>query len=140
MESSVIGIDLAKDSFAICEMSTTGKVIRRRVLNRKGLREFGQKTKPTLIAMEACGGSHYWARFFRHHGHSIKMMSAHRVKGVEQQDIDIVMNLREQLMKFKVALTNQVHGIGLEYGVLLPKEKGPICSRRSSDPKATRRW
>jgi transposase len=35
---------------------------------------------PAVIGMEACGGAHYWARRFREHGHTVKMMAPQFVK------------------------------------------------------------
>lgn len=154
-KATVIGIDLAKDSFAICAMSEQGKVLFRKTLSRKEVASFFLQQSPTLVAMEACGGSHYWARKFAAQGHRIKMMSTYRVKAfcpprkkndrvdaeaiclaalqdsilpcqtknVEQQDLEILLNYREQLVKQRVALMNQVHAIGLEYGLALPKNK-----------------
>lgn len=155
MEISVIGIDLAKDSFAVCGMSKTGKVLLRKALSRKSLIEFTAKLSPTLIAFEACGGSHYWARLCQRQGHRVKMMpvqrvkaftppqkkndasdaeaiglaalseavSSVRIKGTDQQDIEMFLNLREQLVKQRVAVINQAHAVALEYGVMLPKAK-----------------
>jgi transposase len=152
-EFSVLGIDLAKQSFSVCAMTKNGKVVFRKSLTRKALIEFTAKLKPTTIGFEACGGSHYWARLFTRQGHAVKMMAIHhvkrfvppqkknddsdaqaicvataredvpsiKVKGAEQQDIDILLNYREQLIKSRVAITNQIHAIGLEYGVALPK-------------------
>ena len=33
-----------------------------------------------MIGMEACGGAHYWARRFREHGHTVKLMAPQLVK------------------------------------------------------------
>jgi transposase len=33
-----------------------------------------------VIGMEACGGAHYWARRFREHGHTVKLMAPQFVK------------------------------------------------------------
>jgi transposase len=42
--------------------------------------EFIVTSKKALIAFEACGGSHYWARFCERHGHDVKVISSYRVK------------------------------------------------------------
>ena len=36
--------------------------------------------EPCTIAMEACGGSHYWAREFKKLGHDVKLISPQYVK------------------------------------------------------------
>lgn len=157
MKSTVIGIDLAKKSFSICIMSRSGKVLGRKVLSRKKLVEYTANLESTLIAFEACGGSHFWARVFLKQGHQVKMISVKKVKAyappqkkndtsdaeaiaeaalkenvigirtksVDQQDLEIWLNYREQLIKQKVALTNQAHGVALEYGVELPSGRTP---------------
>ena len=35
---------------------------------------------PVVIGMEACGGARYWARRFREHGHTAKLMAPQFVK------------------------------------------------------------
>jgi transposase len=38
------------------------------------------QTPPVVIGMEACGGAHDWARRFREHGHTVKLMAPPCVK------------------------------------------------------------
>ena len=38
------------------------------------------QTPPVVIGMEACGGAHDWARRFREHGHTVKLMAPQFVK------------------------------------------------------------
>jgi transposase len=35
---------------------------------------------PVVIGMESCGGAHGWARRFREHGHTVKLMAPQCVK------------------------------------------------------------
>ena len=35
---------------------------------------------PVRIGIEACGGTHYWARRFSAHGHEVKLMAPQFVK------------------------------------------------------------
>jgi hypothetical protein len=37
--------------------------------------------------------------------------------------------IREQLLKQRVALTNQLHGLLLEFGLVLPRRVGPLRAR-----------
>lgn len=80
MEISVVGIDLAKSSFAVCGLNLTGEVVLRRTMSRRELIEWSAKASASLIGIEACGGSHYWGRLFLSQGHQVKMMSARAVK------------------------------------------------------------
>ena len=41
---------------------------------------FVAQLQPCLVAMEACGGAHYWAREIARHGHAVKLMSPRLVR------------------------------------------------------------
>src|SRR5580692_12117411 len=41
---------------------------------------FFEKLSPTVIAIEACGGSHHWARLLQSFGHSVKLIAPQLVK------------------------------------------------------------
>jgi transposase len=80
MKFNVIGIDLAKNNFHLCGLDHKGKKVVERKFNRAKLREFIQTTPPCSMAIEACGGAHYWARLMGAAGHKVKMMSPQFVK------------------------------------------------------------
>jgi transposase len=77
---SVLGIDTAKQLFHIVGMDDTGTIVWRKRLTRGALMPFIAQLPPVVIGMEACGGAHYWARRFREHGHSVKLMAPQFVK------------------------------------------------------------
>ena len=77
---SVLGIDLAKQIFHIVGMDDRGTVVLRKRCPRGTLRSFIAQLPPVVIGMEACGGAHYWARRFREHGHTVKLMAPQFVK------------------------------------------------------------
>jgi transposase len=77
---SVVGIDLAKRLFPIVGMDNTGRVVLRKRLTRGDLRSYIAQLSPVVIGMEACGGAHYWARQFRAHGHTVKLIAPQFVK------------------------------------------------------------
>lgn len=79
-EVSLLGIDLAKNVFQIHGIDRSGKVVLRKKLNRKQLITFVANIPKCTIAMEACGGSHYWARKFRDMGHEVKQIPPQFVK------------------------------------------------------------
>jgi transposase len=58
-----IGIDLAKNVFAVHGVDATGKpaLVRPNVARAK-LLELIASLPPCLIGMEACSGAHHWAR------------------------------------------------------------------------------
>ncbi len=79
-EISIVGIDLAKQVFQIHATDRHGHQRISRQLNRAQLQEFLVQQPHCLIAMEACGGAHYWARRARAAGHDVKMMHPRYVK------------------------------------------------------------
>jgi transposase len=76
----VLGIDIAKQIFHVVGMDDTGTVVLRRCIPRGALMSFIAQMPPVVIGMEACGGAHYWARRFREHGHTVKLMAPQFVK------------------------------------------------------------
>ncbi|ACR32887.1 IS110 family transposase [Burkholderia glumae] len=73
---TVVGIDLAKNVFAVHGVDETGKasLVKPRVM-RGQLTALIAQLPPCLIGMEACSGAHYWARTFQRYGHTVKLMS-----------------------------------------------------------------
>lgn len=82
-KNTVIAIDLAKNSFQVCKVNKNGKEEYNKAINRKALIELLGKHEPALIAMEACGGAHYWARLAKRNGHQVKIIQARAVKGLQ---------------------------------------------------------
>lgn len=78
--TTIIGIDLAKRVFQLHGMSRTGKRTFAKRLRRCELLPFLNTIQPTIIAIEACCGSHYWARTFKQAGHEVKIIHPAYVK------------------------------------------------------------
>ena len=76
----LVAIDLAKSTFHLHIMRQDTKVPERKKLNRSKLKLFMQGIPPCTIAMEACGGSHYWARTFIGFGHQVRLIAPKFVK------------------------------------------------------------
>ena len=76
----VLGIDIAKEIFHIVGMDDSGTVVLRKRCPRGALMPCMAQLPPVVIGMEACGGAHYWARRFREHGHTVKLMAPQFVK------------------------------------------------------------
>jgi transposase len=71
-----VGIDLAKNVFALHGVNGTGAVqLRQPKVARAKLNELVAALPPCTIGMEACTGAHHWARQFAAHGHSVKLMA-----------------------------------------------------------------
>ena len=77
---STLGIDLAKSSFQLHGVNHTCKVVCKKTLSRVKLKEYMVNLPPCLVAMEACGSAHYWARLFRSYGHDVKLIAPQFVK------------------------------------------------------------
>jgi transposase len=61
-----IGIDLAKNVFAVHGVNATGQpALVRPSVPRAKLLELFASLPPCLIGMEACSGAHHWAREFQ---------------------------------------------------------------------------
>lgn len=80
MQTSTIGIDLAKSAFQVHGIDATGKVSISRQLRRGQLIDFFRKLPPCLIGMEACATAHHWARELTKLGHAVRLMPASYVK------------------------------------------------------------
>jgi len=70
MNIITVGIDLAKNVFAVHGVDETGKaVLVKPRVTRENLLALIASLPPCVIGMEACSGAHHWARLFRQHGH-----------------------------------------------------------------------
>ena len=71
-----IGIDLAKNIFAVHGVNENGhaELVKPKV-SRDQLLPLIANLSPCTIGMEACSGAHHWARLFRTHGHTVKLVA-----------------------------------------------------------------
>ena len=76
----VIGLDIAKHVFQLHTVDmATGEIINIQIKRAKVLEHFVNKP-PCLIAIEACGGAHHWARELTTLGHSVHLLHAKIVR------------------------------------------------------------
>ena len=80
MKTTTVGLDLAKNVFQVHGVDEAGEVIVRKALRRRQVVPFFERLEPSLIGMEACGTSHYWARELCGLGHEVKLMPPAYVK------------------------------------------------------------
>ena len=80
MKPTVIGMDIAKHVFQLHMVNTATGEIERIKLKRHQLLEFFARRQHCLVAMEACGGAHHWARQLLKLGHGVKLISARSVR------------------------------------------------------------
>lgn len=168
-KDNILGIDLAKSVFHVCMMNGSGRVLRRKKVSRNRLFEYVITHCEGVVAMEACGGSHYWARRFESEGFEVRQMAAQFVKpfvksqkndvvdaeaiceaasreqmrfvstrSEKQQEIQSVHRIRERLVRQRTALSNEIRGLLMEWGIVLPQGIGHVRHKLPSLIEAQR--
>jgi len=79
-EVSTIGLDLAKMVFQAHGAGASGGVVFRKTLRRAKVLDFFREQPTCVVAMEACGGAHYWAREIGRLGHEVRLIPPAYVK------------------------------------------------------------
>jgi transposase len=149
MSHNVIGLDIAKSVFHLYTIQADGKILKK-MLRRQQVLEFFANYPVSLIGIEACGSSHYWARELIALGHEVKLLNARHVKAfvkgnkndfndaeaifdavsrpnvrtiaiktMEQQDIQLIHRIRQEAVKRRTALVNQIRGLLGERGIVI---------------------
>ncbi len=75
-----VGLDIAKHVFQVHGVAEDGRVLLCRQLRRAQVRVFFSKLAPCLVGIEACPGSHHWARTLEGLGHRVRLMPPQYVK------------------------------------------------------------
>ena len=73
-EVTTIGLDIAKNVFHAQGADTSGRLLFSRKISRTKLLEFFAKQPSCLVALEACGGAHHWARELTLLGHQVRLI------------------------------------------------------------------
>ena len=77
---SIIGLDLAKNVFQAHGACSDGSVVFRMKISRVKLLAFFASVPKCLVAMEACGAAHHWARQIVALGHEVRLIAPIYVK------------------------------------------------------------
>ena len=80
MEITTYGLDLAKSVMQLHWVDMEAGEIHRKQLKRRRLLEFFANRQPGVVAMEACGSAHYWARELLKLGHEVRLIAAQFVR------------------------------------------------------------
>ena len=75
-----IGMDTSKHLFQLHGVNAAEQPILRKKLRRKEMIDFFQKLPSTVVAIEACGASHHWARLLGSFGHEVKLIAPQLAK------------------------------------------------------------
>lgn len=143
-----IGIDTSKRIFQLHGVAAAEQAVLRKRLERRQMIPFFQKLAPIRIGMEACGGSHYWARELTALGHEVVLLPAQHVKPyvrrgkhdaadaeaiceamsrprsrfvpvktVDQQAAQMLVGVRDQLLRRRTQVSNAIRGYAAEFGL-----------------------
>ena len=77
---TTIGLDLAKNVFQVHAADAEGVPVFNRKLRRAEVLRFFEKLPACLVGLEACGGSHFWAREIAALGHDVRLIPPIYVK------------------------------------------------------------
>lgn len=80
-----IGMDTSKSVFQLHGVDAAEQPVLRKKLRRSQVLAFFSNLPPTMVAMEACGSSHYWARELQTRGHQVAMIPPQYVKSYVQR-------------------------------------------------------
>lgn len=80
MKVTTFGLDLAKRVFQVHWVEMESGEICRRQLKRDQVLEFFANRTSSIIAMEACGSAHYWARKLAVLGHEVRLIAGQFVR------------------------------------------------------------
>lgn len=75
MKLTRVGLDTAKQVFQMHGVDEHGKTMLQKQLTRARVLEFFANIPPCLIGIEACAGTHYWARELSKLGHTVRLMA-----------------------------------------------------------------
>jgi transposase len=79
-EITTIGLDIAKHVFHAHGADATGRAVFSRRLTRGKLLDFFASQPRCVVALEACGGAHHWARELQAMGHEVRLIPPAYVK------------------------------------------------------------
>ena len=80
MKVTTFGLDLAKHVFQLHWVEPETGEVRRKALKRDQMMKFFVQRAPSVVAMEACGSAHYWARKLIGLGHEVRLIAAQFVR------------------------------------------------------------
>ena len=145
-----IGMDTSKSVFQLHGVDACEEAALKKKLQRRHLLDFFRKLEPTKIAMEACGGSHHWARELMALGHEVMLIAPQDVKAyvrrgkhdaadaeaiceamsrprtrfvpvktAEQQAWQMLVGVRDGLIRRRTQLSNEIRGYAGEFGQVI---------------------
>ncbi|TCK37107.1 transposase [Paraburkholderia sp. BL8N3] len=80
MKITTVGIDLAKNIFAVHGVNEHGRTVLKKILKRDQVAAFFANLPACVIGMEACASAHHWARKLQGMGHTVRLIAPQFVK------------------------------------------------------------
>ena len=75
-----VGLDTSKSLFQLHGVDAAEQPVLRKRLRRAEMIKFFEKLPPSVVALEACGASHHWARLLSSFGHEVKLIAPQLAK------------------------------------------------------------
>ena len=94
-----IGIDTSKSVFQLHGVDEAEQPVLKRKLRRRELLAFLENLAPTEIGLEACGGSHYWAREVGRLGHRVLLIPPQYVRPTSSATRTMPLTLRRSVRR-----------------------------------------
>jgi len=80
MDTTTVGVDLAKNRFELAVADGEYRIRRRARLTRTQFAGFFGNHPQSRVVMEACGSAHHWARMLAAQGHQVQLLPAQYVR------------------------------------------------------------
>lgn len=108
-----IGLDTSKAVFTLHCVDESGRVVLRTNLRRAQMVTFFKNLAPAEIALEACGGSHHWARELAALGHEVRLIPPQYVKPFVKlwPPLHYLTNLEVAIMRRNLGQSPEIHAI-----------------------------
>lgn len=148
INTNIIGIDIAKHVFNLVGHGRAGRETFRKKLTKQKTLKLLSAHEPVIVAMEACGGCHWFARKCQEYGHQIRLLPAQYVKTNKNDFVDadaiaeaamrakmrfvspkseqaqvgiVIRRIRSSYIKERTACMNRIGSVLLEFGISFPR-------------------